>query len=331
MSDSKTIERIAREALPHWGLEAARLELVKVSENSTFRVVTVEGETLVLRVHRDGYHSLDELRAESAWTEALNAAGISAPVARGSLAGPTHLEVADPESGARRHVGVAEWVDGQTMTEVLGDDAATEELVRRFGQLGRLAAAIHDQAAAWEPPEGYVRQHLDADGLLGDAPWWGPFWNVPQLSTAQAERIAGMRKTLYASLLAWREEARTEPVAYSMIHADLHPGNVLAAGDHLHVIDFDDASFGFHAYELAVALSHSGDHPEAAAFQQALFDGYRSVRPPAPSLFERVETFKLVRTLASMGWLHARPELGLEHEMAGLIETALARADALGL
>ena len=37
-------------------------------------------------------------------------------------------------------------------------------------------AAMHNQASAWQPPAGFKRHALDADGLMGEAPFWGPFW-----------------------------------------------------------------------------------------------------------------------------------------------------------
>ena len=62
-----------------------------------------------------------------------------------------------------------------------------------------------------------------------------------------------------------------------MIHADLHPGNVVISGDRLHVIDFDDAGFGWHAYDLAVALKDYQNDPQFDAYQTALIQGIVSV------------------------------------------------------
>ena len=46
------------------------------------------------------------------------------------------------------------------------------------------------------------------------------------------------------------------PSGYSVIHADMHPGNIVVDGDRLTVIDFDDAGFGWHQYDIATALTH---------------------------------------------------------------------------
>ena len=137
---------IARRALDLWDLAGSTLELVGVSENTTFRVETPEGEAVVLRVHRLGYHDAEELASEVVWTRALNQVGLSAPAARLSRTGRSHETVDDPVSGETRLVGIAEWVEGETVADLLGADASEADLVPRFAQLGRIAAAIHNQA-----------------------------------------------------------------------------------------------------------------------------------------------------------------------------------------
>ena len=51
-----------------------------------------------------------------------------------------------------------------------------------------------------------------------------------------------------------------------MIHADLVPENVLVDGDSIRLIDFDDAGFGWHHFEIATALISSS--------RQAHFDRF---------------------------------------------------------
>ena len=97
---------------------------------------------------------------------------------------------------------------------------------------------------------------------------------------------------------------------YSMIHADMHPGNVLVDGDRLTVIDFDDAAWGWHAYDIAVALVHQQDRPEPGGARARL-----RRRLPRRCGRSRTQTlmllpmFRLVRGLAQIGWYHQRPEL----------------------
>ena len=327
-ADEASQQRIARSALELWGLSDARLERVSVSENVTFRVRPPKEGDLVLRLHRPGYHTMAELESEPLWTRALNEAGVSAPVARLSRAGRSHHEVVDERSGMRRAVGIAEWVGGEAVSERLERASGSTALTSSFEELGRLAAAIHDQAENWTPPAGFERRALDADSLMGEAPWWGRFWDLPSTSAAVRGRMARIRADLHDRLTQLRLESdRT----FSMIHADLHAGNLIAHGDSLHVIDFDDCGFGFHQYELAVALVRHREDPRYGDYRQALFGGYRSVRSISDEALDQVDLFELVRQLASIGWLRQRPELGRGDQLAGMVERALAHAEALGV
>ena len=174
-----------------------------------------------------------------------------------------------------------------------------------FAQLGEIMASIHNQAAAWTIPPGFRRQRLDADGLMGEQPFWGRFWESPHLDAGERARLAALRETIHRILAAYG----TEPRTFGLIHADLHPNNVIEHGEALHVIDFDDAGFGWHAYEFAVALSHFQHDHRIEEFADAIIDGYRQHRSVADETVARIPLFLLVRNLASIGWIAARPEL----------------------
>ena len=67
---------VARQALAHWNIRPTAIELVSTSENTVFKVLTEPGKAYVLRIHRPGYHTLQELESEQLWTAALNNAGV---------------------------------------------------------------------------------------------------------------------------------------------------------------------------------------------------------------------------------------------------------------
>jgi Ser/Thr protein kinase RdoA (MazF antagonist) len=94
-----------------------------------------------------------------------------------------------------------------------------------------------------------------------------------------------------------------------MIHADLHPGNLLVRGDDLAIIDFDDAAFGWRMYDIAVALTHQQAAPDFATVRGAFLAGYREVRNLPEGEAAQLSLFLLVRSLVQLGWLHERPEI----------------------
>src|ERR1700737_3254687 len=70
--------------LARWRLSpATSMVLLNVSENATFAISDPAGRDLVLRIHRVGYSSAEEIRSELAWMEALRGDGVietAAPV-----------------------------------------------------------------------------------------------------------------------------------------------------------------------------------------------------------------------------------------------------------
>ena len=128
-------------------------------------------------------------------------------------------------------------------------------------------------------------------------------------------------------------KARIPPVsrASSKANGKTHATYSLIHGDQLHVIDFDDAGFGWHPYELAVALFFYWPRPSFEATHEALTRGYSTVRAFDDAAVELVPLFILVRALALLGWRHERPELDHGDAISKLIELVCAEATAWGL
>ena len=289
------------DALAEFPVTARSVELLHVSENLTWRVTDETGQRYVLRLHRPGYHTLEELISERCWIRALRQAGIRVPQGILTRAGQEYATVRAPAVGEVRHAGLAHWTDGEVLEHLLTTRAATlddpRSLDQWFVQLGGLMAELHDQASKWTPPCGFARHSLDADGLMGEQPFWGRFWEHPSLTVAQSALLAQARSRLHRELSAL---GRTGD-SYSVIHADLHSGNLLVNGQTLAVIDFDDAGFGWYLYDLAVALRPYQDQPLFGPIRDAVLRGYRSRRPLTDEAAALIPMFLLIRRLASVG------------------------------
>jgi len=259
----------------------------------------------VLRLHRPWYHDIVALRSEHLWTRALVQAGIAAPEPLLTQSGESFAQVEVAATGERRWAGLARWVEGELLGDVVAREADGAANARHFKRLGAIMAAMHDQATGWAPPAGFRRHALDADGLMGPEPFWGPFWDHPIFSPAERDMLLGMRDRLHAALTRYGKPTRT----FSLIHADLHPRNVLIDKAHAAVIDFDDSGFGWHQYDLAVALVGYQDHPDFVRFRDACIAGYRSVRTISDADLALLPMFLLIRDMAQIGWFHQRPEL----------------------
>jgi Ser/Thr protein kinase RdoA (MazF antagonist) len=315
----------ASQALKAFPIEPTGLELVALSENVTFRVTDRrDGAAYVLRLHRPGYHTLGELNSERIWTRALADAGIAVPIPLTTRSGDDYVSVQVDALGQQRQAGMSRWIEGELLADLLerGDDPGAPE--RCFEQLGAIEAAMHDQSSGWRPPPGFARHAVDRDGLMGDAPFWGPFWEHPVFSTAERRLVIATRDRIRQAM----DRLGRDPAVFGMIHADLHDGNLLAGGGRLTVIDFDDCAFGWFAYDIAVALYHQQHSPVFEALQRAFVRGYRSKRDLGDDTLALIPMFLLVRGMAVTGWLHQRPEIDASHAIGKMKDRVCAQCEA---
>lgn len=295
----------ALKALQSFPVEAKNVELIAHSENVTFRVSDCSNDSdYVLKLHRPGYNSIEQLNSERIWIGALREAGLSVPGSLLTHKGQ-HFELVDiPDTGEQRYAGMTTWLQGTPLSQYLTTSSDAEERMRFFRRIGELAAAIHNQSSRWKEPAGFERGRLDLEGLLGETPHWGRFWEHTELTKAEK-----------ASLLGERERARTilidygaRPNNFGLIHSDLHPENIVYDGEDLALIDFDDSAYGWHMYEIASALIMDRFAPDFDALREALLEGYREHRPLAEQDVELLSVFLLIRGMAIIGWFHQRAE-----------------------
>ncbi len=298
----------ATKALEAFPVACSSIEFISQSENFSYRVKTANGNSYVLRLHRPSYHNLAELESEQLWTEALLEAGIDVPIALRTNDGRRYSRVECPDGW--RYAGMLEWVEGELLWDVLPQDRAPTAKLSHLNKdplrlLGRLIAGLHEQASDWETPENFTRHSLNVDGFVGECPFWGRFWETSELDKAHRSNLASLRNSVKEILIEYEGSSRP----YSLIHADLHASNVVVHGSRLHIIDFDDSGFGWHAYDLAVALHNLRDSPQYSHAKSAVLTGYSDVRPILAQEVDMVEFFHVVRSLASIGWISSRPDL----------------------
>ncbi len=312
--------RLATEALTHWDIEVSGMSLVMTSENIVYRVDTLASDSYALRIHRPGYHLMDELLSENQWTSALSSAGISVPRPLATKSGSPYLTIALDSSSETRVVGLSGWMPGRQLEEVIA--ARDRDPLPLFTALGVLLGQLHNHACQWIEPSGFTRHSLDAQGLIGENPWWSPFWNLPEMSALQSSTIIEARDRLRLMLNDYGKSADT----YGLTHADLVPQNILVNGDQLVAIDFDDAAYGWHQYDIATALVEFIDDARFSEFQSALLSGYKRTRPITDAALGLLPAFLLIRQLVNIGWTGTRVQSDFT-DAAGVVST---RTEMLG-
>ncbi|MCP4316080.1 MAG: phosphotransferase [Hyphomicrobiales bacterium] len=282
---------VVQNVLSLWGLEGCDAKLVAQRENRVFRVTGPDGCTYALRLHRPGYRSDAELYSELEWLAELHRCGLQVP-----------LPVASQEGAYLHHsevfpVSLLTWLPGKPMGETGGSLNVADRLAA-FRAVGEAMARMHMVSDEWRLPLQFERCSWDFEGLLGDNPLWGRFWENPQLTPQQRNLIAAARDRAQDDLRAIEQTQD-----YGLIHADLVRENVLLSKGALQLIDFDDGGFGFRLFDIATTLNKNRREPDYTDLEAALVEGYARVRPTDTS---DLQLFMLLRAFTYLGWIMTR-------------------------
>jgi Ser/Thr protein kinase RdoA (MazF antagonist) len=324
---STRLHRLALSAITRWPLDCVRLEPIKVRENAVYAVHAADGRRVVLRVHRMGYHSDEALHSELAWMKALAASGIEVPEVIPSRSGNAFERIACDGVPGPRQVDVFAWIEGGQLGSVEQGLSNDLEWVRRtYSVVGELAAKMHNQSCVWQAPRGFQRHSWCDEGLAGEAPLWGRYWELEALSPSQRTMFERLRARVKRGLTEFGKTSDR----FGLIHADLVPENILVDvdGGRLRIIDFDDAGFGWHMFEIATSLYFIRRDPHYETARDALIAGYRRHRPLPDEHLRLLPMFLAARGTTYLGWVHTRKGEATARElMPQLIELAEAAAD----
>ena len=323
------LTRLAESALLQWGVSDVAPRLIKFRENAVFEVRDNTGERAVLRVHRQGYHSDASLDSELRWMAMLREAGMAvpAPIAplQGGSAGGQLVVVSGDETPGDWQVDMLSWMPGRELGEV-GVPLAlpTGEVEPLFLSIGETMATLHNLSAQW-PAAGAMQRHAwDRDGLVGSDPLWGHFWALDALDSEQAKLMLSIRDALASDLQRYGQHDGN----YGLIHADLVPENVMLHDGQVQLIDFDDAGFGWHMFEIATVLHWLTEEPQFDLMQSSVLEGYQRLRPLSQADLDALEMFFVARSLTYLGWVHTRSHTATAVEMTPtMIEIASTLAE----
>ena len=125
------------------------------------------------------------------------------------------------------------------------------------------------------------------------------------MSKPERHLLMAKRDALRAALERYGDDQGT----FTMIHADLHFGNLVVDEGSISVIDFDDAGFGCHQNDHAVAKYSCRDLPNFDPYERSFMKAYRAGRAIADEDLALVPMFELIRGMALIGWKAQRPEV----------------------
>lgn len=295
-------DELAIRAAALWGIPADQVHLAARRENVVYRADTPDGAR-ALRLHRPGYRSRGELVSEMEWMEALAEAGMRVPHPIPSDNGRLIEMLEDTP------ISLLSWLPGEPAG--VGGTLHVSDRLGFVRELGKLIAKMHTLSDRWAKPEGFTRPHWDFEGLLGDDPLWGKFWENPHLNEEERETLLKAREKARVRLAGIERD-----LDFGLIHGDILTENVLVDEGRLALIDFDDGAWGFRDFELATFLMRFLEAPDYPQVRRALLDGYATRREVSPFV---LEFFILLRAMTYPGWVI--PRLG---EPWGPARSALA-------
>lgn len=293
---------LAKQALDLRGFPPRQTRLISYRENAVFEILGADGSRQVLRLHRPGYMSLTALQSEISWLSTLAARGVPVPAPLPAASGALVTKVEG--LGSSRFVTMLSWVGGSPLGHSGKPLTWTgAERLAIFRHVGGGMALLHVGSDEWSRPQDFQRHQWDGNGLLGDAPFWGRFWEGAQLSPADAASLQELRRLLLAAVESMGERD------YGLIHADLVRENVLVNPGSVSFIDFDDAGFGWRLFDLATALLPNMEEPDYPDLRDAMIAGYRQRRLLPDADLRILPMFLVLRALTYVGWFLSRPEV----------------------
>jgi Ser/Thr protein kinase RdoA (MazF antagonist) len=301
------LQRMVTQALPRWGLSTATtVSVLNLSENATFALSDpASARELVVRVHRVGYSSPEEIRSELAWIEALRRDRVvetATPVAGSD--GDLLQTLVSPTGAAARHAVAFARLPGAA-PDPAGD------AVRWFERLGELTARMHGHARAWVRPAGFRRKRWDLAAMVGPQAVWGPWRAAIGLTPSGAAVI----EQALAQVAARLARFGTGSERFGLVHADLHLANLLVHEQQLRIIDFDDCGFSWYLYDFATAASfieHQSVVPDLLA---AWIGGYRRVTALSGQELAEIPSFVILRRILLSAWIASHREVPIAQQM----------------
>jgi Ser/Thr protein kinase RdoA (MazF antagonist) len=279
----ETMLPLARQIVDSYGLGECELESINHEYNSTFNVTVASGERFALRINVNSQRTLANLKAEIFWVEQLaTEPNINVPNPVKNSSGEFISKAWHPMLERDLFAVLFTWLEGAE----LGDEP-TEEMMRATG---RTMARMHAASRETELPS-------DAQLPIVDDMFWGygdAISPSDQLTTDEKATLARAVEVVEQTTKAMYARTKSQ-----LIHADIHPWNVMWHEGDVAVFDFDDCVIGLPAQDIAVTLYYNDTEEQDAAF----LAGYQEVAP-LPDYTEReMNVLKLQRRIYLLSYI----------------------------
>lgn len=167
-----------------------------------------------------------------------------------------------------------------------------------------------------------TRHALNWDGLFSEQGIYQPSDDNMRVFTG--EQLSVMKQVAESVQLAMASLGQSEE-EFGIIHGDFLLKNILFHNKTVHALDFEYCGWGYYLYDLTPILwqlKPQGCYPQ---LEQALWDGYASIRLLTQRHRDLLETLIAGRQVASMRWIASNQD---NPYVAGKVEAILAQRTA---
>lgn len=289
--------QIACDVSLNWDLGKIELSWLGYTNNAVFLLETDKAR-FVLRLHPPNRINISSLRSELEWlkvirrnTNLIAPYPLSADVDGYDQAFITAYNEYLPSPNIV-FCSLFDYVDG---TDQSAADISPDEIFRVGEYLGKLHSA-----AQFTPPSDFVRPWLNWEGLFGTNSPYNPGDNAKIITAHQSEVFAEVAERVRDAM----EDVGQGIDAFGLIHADMLCKNVLFLDGIPCALDFEYCGWGYYLYDLTPMLWQlKAERPDYNELEDAMWEGYDSIRPQAQRYRELLDIFIAGRQLASCRWL----------------------------
>lgn len=216
------------------------------------------------------------------------------------------------------NAAIYEQIDGE-IRNPLG--VAVEEIQ----QIGVFLAQFHKCDAltpSKDPKQKIVKHKLDWESLFGKH-------GLYHLEDKNSEAFTAQQLSVMDAVAERVKQAMDElgqgENEFGLIHGDLLLKNILFHEGEVRALDFEYCGWGYYLYDLTPLLWQLKPQERYPQLEQALWDGYTSIRPLTTRHRELLETFIAGRQVASMRWIAANQQ---NPHVVGKVEEILTQRTA---
>jgi Ser/Thr protein kinase RdoA (MazF antagonist) len=270
------------ELLARYDLGPCDFESINHEYNSTFKVATADGTRYALRVNVNSHRTVANLAAEVQWVNKITNVKTPKPVATtsGELSSKAWHEASQRTLNAVLYT----WLEG----EELGDEPTPQQL----RAAGAAMAKLHESAAQIKLAPGAELPDL------GDFFWGGNDLLLSEQSQLSAEQRAMVAK--FKGLIEAILSELSNTTSPQLIHADIHPWNLMWHNDEIAVFDFDDSGIGLPVQDLATSLYYLDTDEQ----EQDFIDGYSTVAELPQFSARQMKLLKVQRRVLLLNYLY---------------------------